>query len=104
MRIRVPNGIIALVIAGTVVHCTGAEGKAPSIRCHSPGPGKQARFEVTGLDRAVLNRILQANFSRDQWTALFAVYVGGNIEGQGQTSLPLLGTHLVRDGLLVFEP
>jgi hypothetical protein len=78
-----------------------AEARGPAIRLNQKEKNDpRATFEVTGLDPAALAKLAQAGLKREQWTALFGVYVAG----RAKDPPPVLGSYAVRDGVLRFTP
>lgn len=70
--------------------------ESPGIRLN------KAAFEVTGLDAADLKKMATAERTAEQWNALFAIYVD---RGPAKNATPpVLGSHVIKDGLLRFEP
>jgi hypothetical protein len=61
--------------------------------------GTAARFEVQQLSSAERNALADARLTADQWSAIFAVYVG-----KERGNPPVLGSHQTANGVLRFEP
>ena len=77
----------------------------PSIRLVRPGADVgSARFEVSGVDPASLERLEKSKPDRSQWTAVFAVFVDHRSNFRDDKQPALLGSHRVAEGVIVFEP
>src|SRR5262249_60140910 len=91
---NLPSLAVALTLFAAAVLAAEPAAKGPAIRLT-----KEA-FEVTGLDRADLDRLAKAKLEPAEWTALFAVYVDA---GSGGDPPAVLGSYRVA-GVLRFEP
>ena len=70
----------------------------------NPAGEPRARFEVVGLEPTATAALAQAEFSPDQWSGLFAVYVVPANAPLTNSQLPILGKYRVSAGVLQFEP
>jgi hypothetical protein len=94
--------LVLLALSGGPGH---AQEKPPTIRLKQPTQGGgQARFEVAGIEPAMLERWAKTAPTREQWNALFRVFVDNGTGAKGGAPLPLLGSSRIADGLLIFEP
>ncbi|HUG92252.1 MAG TPA: Ig-like domain-containing protein [Planctomycetaceae bacterium] len=66
-----------------------------------PEPSANLRIELTGLDRAVLERLSRVELDRDGWAQILSVSVAGEA---GTAPPAMLGDYQVEDGAIVFEP
>lgn len=82
---------------------TGPAGPAIRLRSSDAREGKSA-FEVVGLSETELATLTQAQPSRERWSHIFAVYVENAERPSSVASLPILGSHLIDDKVVRFEP
>jgi hypothetical protein len=83
----------------------GTQAPALTVRLNEAAfPNGKASFDVIHLKPADLESLAKVQWDRDQWTALFAVYVDGGSEAEQAKRPPLLGSYRVQDGVLRFEP
>jgi hypothetical protein len=92
---NLPSLAVVLTLCSAAVLVAEPAPKGPAIRLT-----KEA-FEVTGLDRADLDRLAKAKLEPAEWTALFAVYVDN---GSGGDTPAVIGSYRVADDVLRFEP
>src|SRR5262245_31999798 len=85
---------LSLLLAGCLA-VAAEPARGPTIRL------ERGVFEVVGLAPEVLTQLGKMPPEKEQWTALFAVYV----DGTGGADRPaILGSYRVEDNLLRFEP
>lgn len=92
--------VIVLLGVVSVAQAADAPGKGPTIRLQNQA--EKSAFEVVGLDPADLKKLAKAQWSSDQWKALFAVFAGAKPAEGDQP--PMLGSYQVEGDVLRFEP